>query len=272
VKKKNLLSIGELSKITGVHIKALRYHDSIGILKPSIVDPDSGYRYYSFYHKAIVDAIQLCVEVDIPLRHFMDYANEELGWIQYRDLVEQGMDSIESKIRIMQERLARLKTMQTEIQRSETSRESKIPQRFCLPSRTCWITPYHGRLGNDESNERIKKQISVIYSNGLKLGNIYGLLLLPHNQTWEPYLFVDVLASENEQAKYPEILHIPQGCYLCKKVEESNILQAWDWILPIVPELQVQLVIETELFVGNYPFSNPLLEQRCMFVEESRQT
>ena len=40
MKKKNLLSIGELSKITGVHIKALRYYDSLGILTPAYVDPD----------------------------------------------------------------------------------------------------------------------------------------------------------------------------------------------------------------------------------------
>lgn len=70
MKRKNLLSIGELSKITGVHIKALRYYDSLGILTPAYVNPDSGYRYYSFCQKAVVDAIQFCVDLDIPLKHF----------------------------------------------------------------------------------------------------------------------------------------------------------------------------------------------------------
>ena len=73
MEKKNLLSIGELSKITGVHIKALRYYDSLGILTPTYIDPNSGYRYYSFYQKAVVDAIQFCVDLDIPLKTFPTY-------------------------------------------------------------------------------------------------------------------------------------------------------------------------------------------------------
>lgn len=72
--KKNLLSIGELSKITRVHIKSLRYYDSLGILTPAFVDPDSGYRYYSFEQKALVDAIQFCVELGIPLKQFHEFA------------------------------------------------------------------------------------------------------------------------------------------------------------------------------------------------------
>ncbi|MCL2222593.1 MAG: MerR family DNA-binding transcriptional regulator, partial [Oscillospiraceae bacterium] len=47
-KKSGLLSIGDISKFTGVSIKALRYYERIGILKPAYVDPDSLYRYYNF--------------------------------------------------------------------------------------------------------------------------------------------------------------------------------------------------------------------------------
>ena len=97
MKKKNFLSIGELSKITGVHIKALRYYDSLGILTPAYVDPDSGYRYYSFCQKAVVDAIQFCVELDIPLKDFHNYIDETAPWIHYQDLVEHGTAIVAKK-------------------------------------------------------------------------------------------------------------------------------------------------------------------------------
>lgn len=264
MKKNHLLSIGELSKITGVHIKALRYYDSLGILKPSFVDPDSGYRYYSFYHKAIVDAIQLCVDVNIPLKHFNDYTNKESAWIQYQDIVAQGLNSIEAKIQAMQERLERLKTMQAEIGRAEASFHSEKPQCYVLPSRTCWLTPYNGQLGSDSTNDIIKKLILEIHENSLKLGNIHGLILLRRDNDWEQFLFVDVIISEAERGNYPKTIHIPAGHYLCKKVDESNITKAWNWISPIAAERQVKLIIETELFRGNYSFSNPILEQRCL--------
>ncbi len=61
---------------------------------------------------------------------------------------------------------------------------------------------------------------------------------------------------------YP-ILHIPAGQYLCKKVDQSSIGRVWDWCLPYVSEKEIELIIETELFVGNYSFSKPALEQRC---------
>jgi hypothetical protein len=41
-----MLTIGEFSKICRVSPKTLRYYDQIGLLKPSQVSSDSGYRYY----------------------------------------------------------------------------------------------------------------------------------------------------------------------------------------------------------------------------------
>lgn len=43
---KKLLSIGNFSKIANITTKTLRYYDEIGLLKPSHVDSDTGYRFY----------------------------------------------------------------------------------------------------------------------------------------------------------------------------------------------------------------------------------
>lgn len=263
MKKKNLLSIGELSKITGVHIKALRYYDSLGILTPAYVDPESNYRYYSFCQKAVVDAIQFCVDLDIPLKEFKHYTNEAEPWICYRDLVDRGTILVEDKIRMMGERLARLKGMQTEIERSEVSCQNGKPKKYFLPERACWLAPYEGNLGCDEANELMKKLIMEIYKKGLKIGNASGLLLLRENDKWMQYIFVDVDFSAAEAANHPEVLRIPAGSYLCRRVEQSGIHQVWDWCLPHVKEEEIELIIETELFMGNYAFSKPALEQRC---------
>jgi DNA-binding transcriptional MerR regulator len=41
------MQIGDFSKLSLVSVKALRYYDEIGLLKPERVDEFSGYRYYS---------------------------------------------------------------------------------------------------------------------------------------------------------------------------------------------------------------------------------
>lgn len=264
MEKKNLLTIGELSKITGVHIKSLRYYDHLGILTPAYIDPDSGYRYYSFYQKAEVDAIQFCVDLGIPLKDFPNYTNEAAPWICYKELVNHGTRLLEEKIKTMQQRLTRLEAMQAEIERSEHSYRNKCPEKYLLPERHCWLVPYEGILGCEASNEQIKKIILKIYGSGLKLGNSNGLLLQKENTEWKQYIFVDVAGEPDEMAGHPEILHIPSGQYLCKKVECSSIRHAWNWCLPYAEESEIALIIENELFVGNYAFSKPVLEQRCL--------
>ena len=42
-----MYKIGEFSELTGVSTKTLRYYDSIGLLKPSIIDNFTNYRYYN---------------------------------------------------------------------------------------------------------------------------------------------------------------------------------------------------------------------------------
>jgi DNA-binding transcriptional MerR regulator len=42
-----VLSIGEFSNICKVSAKTLRYYAEIGLLEPSEVNPDNGYRYYA---------------------------------------------------------------------------------------------------------------------------------------------------------------------------------------------------------------------------------
>lgn len=265
--KKNLLSIGELSKITGVHIKALRYYDSLGILTPVFVDPDSGYRYYSFEQKAIVEAIQFCVDLNIPLKQFSNYINDAAPWISYTELIQQGEEIMREKARIMQERLARLKAMRVEIERSEISCQSSEPKEYTLPARNCWIVPYTGKLICEESRQLTRKLIIEIYKHGLSLGNSTGIMLLRKEGNWQQFLFLDIVLPENEADPYPEIIHIPSGRYLCKKVEHSSIDDVWNWCLAYTRKEQIQLVIETELFIGNYYFSDPVLEQRCLLFE-----
>lgn len=42
-----MFRIGDFSKLTRVSVKALRFYDEVGLLKPTYVDRDTGYRYYS---------------------------------------------------------------------------------------------------------------------------------------------------------------------------------------------------------------------------------
>src|SRR5689334_9253884 len=63
----NLVPIGRFSQICRLTIKALRYYDDQGLLKPALVDPQSGYRYYGLGQVAVADRIRALREIDMPL-------------------------------------------------------------------------------------------------------------------------------------------------------------------------------------------------------------
>lgn len=103
--KQNLLTIGNLSKQTGVHIKSLRYYEQLGILRPAHTDPDTGYRYYTLSQIPVVDAIRACTFLDIPLKEFTSFLTEDQQRIHYKKLISHGTMLAHQKIRDIQEKL-----------------------------------------------------------------------------------------------------------------------------------------------------------------------
>jgi DNA-binding transcriptional MerR regulator len=62
-----LLAIGAFASAAQLSLKALRLYAQLGILLPSYVDPDSGYRYYSAGQLAQARLIRALRQIDMPL-------------------------------------------------------------------------------------------------------------------------------------------------------------------------------------------------------------
>jgi len=62
-----LILIGRFSQITRLSIKALRLYAEEGLLTPAHVDPDSGYRYYSWAQAQIAVRIRFLRNLSMPL-------------------------------------------------------------------------------------------------------------------------------------------------------------------------------------------------------------
>ncbi|HRK46538.1 MAG TPA: helix-turn-helix domain-containing protein, partial [Nocardioides sp.] len=62
-----MLAIGEFSRMTHLSIRALRRYHEAGLLEPELVDPSSGYRYYSGDQIPTAQVIHRLRELDVPL-------------------------------------------------------------------------------------------------------------------------------------------------------------------------------------------------------------
>ena len=98
--KQNLLTIGNLSKQTGVHIKSLRYYEQLGILRPAHTDPDTGYRYYTLSQSPVVDAIRAqnvqaaagVVADSVPEMEWKETEHKARALLRASELVEEGLE------------------------------------------------------------------------------------------------------------------------------------------------------------------------------------
>mgnify|MGYP000713132479 CR=1 FL=1 len=61
------LTIGAFARRSRLSLKALRLYDAVGLLPPTYVDPDSGYRYYAEAQLKRAQLIVLLRRIDMPL-------------------------------------------------------------------------------------------------------------------------------------------------------------------------------------------------------------
>ncbi len=62
------LQIKEFAELTGVSVRTLHYYDEIGLLKPSYVDEQNGYRFYDENSLEQMQEILFYRELDFPLK------------------------------------------------------------------------------------------------------------------------------------------------------------------------------------------------------------
>lgn len=66
------LQIKDFAKLTGVSVRTLHYYDEIGLLKPSFVDEQNGYRFYDENALLRMQEILFFRELDFPLKNIID--------------------------------------------------------------------------------------------------------------------------------------------------------------------------------------------------------
>jgi len=103
-----VLKIGEFSSLTQISIKTLRHYDELGLLKPMLVDAETGYRYYSASQLPRLHRILALRDLGFPLSRIADAIDEGVtpdtlrGMLMLRRIEQEGLVQEE------EERLARL--------------------------------------------------------------------------------------------------------------------------------------------------------------------
>lgn len=98
-----MLTIGEFSKITGLTVKTLRFYHEAGVLLPSYVDQDTGYRYYAESKIETARMITLLRGLDFSLEEIAEILANYQDDADILDYLERQKQTVEDKVRTYRE-------------------------------------------------------------------------------------------------------------------------------------------------------------------------
>jgi DNA-binding transcriptional MerR regulator len=103
-----MLRIGEFSRLSQVTIKALRYYDDMGLLKPSYIDPFTSYRYYSVEQLPRIHRIVAFKELGLSLEQIVSLLDDDVSSEKIREMLQLQQAEIKQRISEEQARLTQI--------------------------------------------------------------------------------------------------------------------------------------------------------------------
>ncbi|MCL2217041.1 MAG: MerR family DNA-binding transcriptional regulator [Defluviitaleaceae bacterium] len=259
-RKNDLLSIGDLSRLTGAGIKSLRYYERINVLKPAYIDPDSKYRYYTFDQTKVVEVILFCIELDIPLAEFAKFMEAD-GTMDFRKFFAEGRAVAAKKMNAIKKGLSFMDAMERQMDLTELHRTGEIYSRE-LPEKTFLVRPCGDSLENTNTLE-IALEIVDAFMNLPHFEDLndiwdYGVMCEFSPRGAMYYAFAEIpLEMEIENKRV-----IPGGTYLCRQDEDSQIEHADEIFKTHLKGRNSFLAIETHVLTGCHKINKPLSELR----------
>lgn len=88
------MKIGDFAKYNTISVQTLRYYESIGLLHPAYIDPESGYRYYHINQSAAVDNIQFLKQFNFTLEEIKHIMNDTQALSELSEMVEKKKEEL----------------------------------------------------------------------------------------------------------------------------------------------------------------------------------
>jgi len=100
-----MLKIGDFSRLGRISVKALRYYDEIGLLKPVMVDQFTGYRYYTADQLLRLNRIIMLKNIGLSLDDVAKLVDDSLSSVHIIQMFRVKQEEIRSRLKDDQSRL-----------------------------------------------------------------------------------------------------------------------------------------------------------------------
>jgi|SoiMethySBSTD1v2_1073268.scaffolds.fasta_scaffold71792_3 DNA-binding transcriptional MerR regulator len=128
-----MFRIGDFSKLARVSVKALRFYDEVGLLKPTYVDRDTGYRYYSATLLPRLNRILAFKELGLSLGEIVHLLEGDLPLDRVRESLQNRRAELTRRIERERAQLAEVDAWLAQIEQAGRVPEYEVTVKHVAP-------------------------------------------------------------------------------------------------------------------------------------------
>ena len=127
-----MLKISEFSKLSHLTIKALRFYEKEGLLKPASVDEWSGYRYYETFQLGVAAKIKSYRQLDLSI----DEIKAVFNGADVKEILQEKFKSLTKEKQIIESHLSIIKSILEDNGMKYQVTEKVIPEKIVYTAET----------------------------------------------------------------------------------------------------------------------------------------
>ncbi len=220
---KDVFTIGEVSRLFRIKSSAIRYYCDIGLLTPTYVDPETGYRYFSTAHFERLNTIKYLQTLGLSLQEIQTFIDNRNPAYLLAQLQAQR-EITRQKIKELQEIEEKINNRVLQIEDALTPQHIGAIQEKFFPSREIVVLRQTIPSGADlelfirrlENNSKLQ---SAVF-----LGKI-GMSISKQKMEQHQFHSYDAifLLVENEAAEESVKEKIPEGLYVILRFQGTHV-------------------------------------------------
>lgn len=246
---KKLFSIGEVAKIKGITIKALRYYHKMGILIPSYIDEFTGYRYYSIEQFIYIDVIKGCRALGTSISELQEIF-KECDTEKLLEFLKQKRIEAEENIIKMQDIIENIDKLNSSVLYSKKVLcNSNIEIKY-FEERHIVVMPFEdeGNLNELIYYSNLDKKVE---ENNLDITMEKGIIYnVNSGGVIEPVYVFNIIKCDFNLIDKEYIKVLPKGNYLTMSYNKDNEYERVNKLIEYAKEhdLEINSFMELELF------------------------
>lgn len=258
-KKAGYFTIGEMSRVTGIHPKSIRYYERIGAIKPAMVDPETGYRYYRPAQFNHLTAIKICIQLGILLRDFKNYYAD--GMLYADRYLQDAAEISQQQIRHLQNNLEFIEKIRAYIKQADLLIAAGRILEMDYPEMHFLIQEIPPDISLYALFQCYQQLQSEAFRQSLQPETLYGKIAV-FRQGKLHRLYAGIQVFQHTAAH--DIFTLPEASYAALFTPVSRIIQSKQIFPDQATAGQEMLVFESDVIASQYIAEAPGYILRCI--------